>query len=237
MKAGAFFFYMIRTAILVDGGFYRCRIRTKRQESPEDAANTLFQYCQRLLRSFKNEECFLYRVLYYDCRPSFKKVYHPLLRKTVDLGKEPQFRWNAAFLDALCSKRKFALRLGRLADEQARYLLKPDATKDLLSGKRAIVDLTVNDFSISIKQKGVDTRIGIDIVTMALKHQVDRIILIAGDSDFVPAAKFARREGIDVVLDPMNSPIKPELSEHIDGLKTVINSFSTNQSEFSAPEE
>ncbi len=27
--------------------------------------------------------------------------------------------------------------------------------------------------------------------------QIDQIILIAGDSDFVPAAKLARREGID----------------------------------------
>lgn len=138
-------------------------------------------------------------------------------------------QWNTAFLNALCSKRKFALRLGRLADEQARYLLSPDATKDLLNGKRTIDELTKRDFSISIKQKGVDTRIGIDIVAMSLKHQVDRIILIAGDSDFVPASKFARREGIDMVLDPMDSPIKPELSEHIDGLKTVIHNFSTKR--------
>lgn len=228
---------MIRTAILVDGGFYRRKMKKKRQESPEEAANTLFQYCQRLLRSFKNEECFLYRVLYYDCKPSIKKVYHPLLKKTIDLGEAPQFQWNTAFLNALCSKRKFALRLGKLADEQARYLLSPDATKDLLNGKRTIDDLTERDFSILIKQKGVDTRIGIDIVAMSLKHQVDRIILIAGDSDFVPAAKFARREGIDMVLDPMDSPIKPELSEHIDGLKTVIHNFSTKRLDSTDEEE
>ena len=44
------------------------------------------------------------------------------------------------------------------------------------------------------------------------------MILIAGDSDFVPAAKLARREGIDFVLDPMGAAIHEELSEHIDGL-------------------
>ena len=54
-----------------------------------------------------------------------------------------------------------------------------------------------------MKQKGVDMRIGVDIASLAYKKQVNQIILIAGDSDFVPAAKLARREGIDFVLDPL----------------------------------
>ena len=63
-------------------------------------------------------------------------------------------------------------------------------------------------------------KIGVDIASLAYKHQVDQIILIAGDSDFVPAAKLARREGIDFILDPMWSSIRPDLFEHIDGLKS-----------------
>ncbi len=50
------------------------------------------------------------------------------------------------------------------------------------------------------------------------KKQVDQIILIAGDSDFVPAAKQSRREGIDFILAPMGATIKADLYEHIDGL-------------------
>ena len=57
---------------------------------------------------------------------------------------------------------------------------------------------------------------------MALKKQVEQIILISGDSDFVPASKLARREGIDFMLDPMWNPIKPHLFEHIDGLVSKI---------------
>lgn len=53
-----------------------------------------------------------------------------------------------------------------------------------------------------------------------IKKQVDKIILISGDSDFVPAAKMSRREGIDFVLDPMGAQIKPNLFEHIDGLES-----------------
>ncbi len=65
-------------------------------------------------------------------------------------------------------------------------------------------------------------RIGIDITTLALKKQVDQIVLIAGDSDFVPAAKLARREGIDFILDPLRQEIAPDLFEHIDGLRSCF---------------
>lgn len=73
---------------------------------------------------------------------------------------------------------------------------------------------------MAVNQKGVDMKIGVDIASLAYKKQVDKIVLISGDSDFVPAAKLARREGIDFVLDPMWVDIKPELFEHIDGLRT-----------------
>lgn len=61
---------------------------------------------------------------------------------------------------------------------------------------------------------------------MAYKKQVEKIVLISGDSDFVPAAKLARREGIDFVLDPLGATIKPDLLEHIDGLRSCDNQIS-----------
>ena len=64
-------------------------------------------------------------------------------------------------------------------------------------------------------------RIGLDISSLTYKKQVDQIVLIAGDADFVPAAKMARREGIDFILDPMWKEISDELHEHIDGLKST----------------
>ena len=77
-----------------------------------------------------------------------------------------------------------------------------------------------------MRQKGVDMMIGVDIASMAFKKQVDKIILIAGDSDFVPAAKLARREGIDFILDSLGASIKPSLSLHIDGRRTCDNAYS-----------
>ena len=48
------------------------------------------------------------------------------------------------------------------------------------------------------------------------------MILVAGDSDFVPAAKLARREGIDFILDPMGNHIHSDLNEHIDGIQQLL---------------
>ncbi len=64
-------------------------------------------------------------------------------------------------------------------------------------------------------------RIGIDIASLTLKKQVDQIVLIAGDADFIPAAKLARREGVDFILDPMWQSVPPGLNEHIGGLRTT----------------
>ena len=38
----------------------------------------------------------------------------------------------------------------------------------------------------------------------------------------MPAAKLARREGIDFILDPMMAPIKADLFEHIDGMRSKV---------------
>ena len=48
----------------------------------------------------------------------------------------------------------------------------------------------------------------------------DQIILIIGDSDFVSAAKLARRGGIDFIVDSMGRKILLDLMEHIDGLQS-----------------
>ena len=52
---------------------------------------------------------------------------------------------------------------------------------------------------------------------------MEQIVLIAGDSDFVPAAKLARREGVDIVLDSLDQPVKENLYEHIDGKRSCGN--------------
>lgn len=227
---------MDTVAILIDGGFY-----TRRAQNlwgPRDAkesAKILHEYaCAHLYhrdglnRSDRASKVYrpgkvrdhLYRIFYYDCPPMDKNVYHPLLKKDKALKKEPMYSWMTEFQNELRSKRKVALRLGRLSDNDIGYTLPMDTVKKLCAGKLTIDDLKESDFRLNVRQKGVDMRIGIDIASMAYKKQVTKIILIAGDSDFVPAAKLARREGIDFVLDPMGNSLPADLNEHIDGIMT-----------------
>ena len=79
----------------------------------------------------------------------------------------------------------------------------------------------LQDSAYYVRQKGVDIRIDLDIASLALKRQVNQIILVSEDSDFVPAAKMTHREGIDFILNPTWANIRPDLNEHIDGLSSI----------------
>ena len=217
---------MTKTAILVDGAFYRKRsFYLRGEKNPKQRADELYAYCMTHIRDEKadklyHEERELYRIFYYDCPPLKKTVYHPGLNRGIDFGQSDTYRWAVSFFEELKKKRKIALRMGTLSDANAHYSLNPQRVKDLCLGHISVSDLKEDDFSISFVQKGVDMRIGLDIASLSYKKQVDQIILIAGDSDFVPAAKLARREGIDFILDPMEATIRADLFEHIDGLKS-----------------
>lgn len=214
---------IIRTAILIDGGFYRKRaLKLFGKKTPQQRADELMEYCERHYydKKDKRDQQHLYRIFYYDCKPCDKVIYHPLTNKNIDMKSTEMYKWTNDFLKILTSKRKLALRTGELLESVAGFTLKPKAIKDLCNKIKTIDDLTEQDFTLDIKQKGVDMKIGLDIASLANKKLVDRIILIAGDSDFVPAAKHARREGIDFILDPMWNKVKTSLYEHIDGLIT-----------------
>ena len=218
------------TAILVDGGFYRKQAKKLfGDKTPEERAEELIIYCRRHLRGdFPGEVKKLYRIFYYDCPPSAKHIYHPLTKKSVNLEKTPLYSWTKDFFNCLSHQRKLALRMGELLESNAGFILKPDVVKKLCNGTKQISELSDQDFILEIQQKGVDMRIGLDIASLAQKKLVHQIVLIAGDSDFVPAAKHARREGIDFILDPMWHPIKDSLLLHIDGKETKTGKPGSN---------
>ncbi len=88
-------------------------------------------------------------------------------------------------------------------------------------------ELGDDDFVPEIIQKGVDIKIGLDIAWISLEKIAQRIVLITGDSDFVPAMKFARRNGIQVMLATLGHGVKEELKNNADflvevGLKEIM---------------
>lgn len=215
----------MKTAIFVDGAFYQRRAwQCLGSQVPEDRARELEFYCKKHL-DFKGDTSELYRVYYYDCPPISAILYHPLLKREIDLSEKGNYEWNMKFLNEIRRKRKFALRLGKLNDKQAHYTLRKEVLEELCNGTKDFGQLEERDFRLDVKQKGVDMQIGIDIASIAYKRLCDRMILIAGDSDFVPAAKLARAEGIDFILDPLGSRVKSELYENIDGLRVCDDRF------------
>lgn len=210
----------IKIAVLIDGGFFVKRFNhlynSTGSMSGEQVADALYSMAMKHV----GRRNILYRIFYYDCLPLSKKFHNPISKKAIDFSTTPEYKFRMSLIEALKQKRKVALRLGTLKDNGAWSIL-PAATSDLLKGKIKFEDLKPEDVAVSVRQKGIDMKIGVDIASLALKKFVDCIVLFSGDSDFVPAAKLARMEGVDFILDPMQANVEALLFEHIDGLKSV----------------
>ena len=60
-------------------------------------------------------------------------------------------------------------------------------------------------------------RIGMDMARLALREMVRAVVVVTGDSDFIPAFKFVRREGVKVVLDTLgHRGVRVDLKMHAD---------------------
>ena len=210
----------IKIAVLIDGGFFVKRFNSlynkDRKMTGAQVADCLYAMAHRHV----GRRNILYRIFYYDCLPLGKKAHNPISGRAIDFSKSPEYQFRIELMATLKQKRKVALRVGTLKDN-GDWEIRPAATKDLLHKKITVDDLKEDDVFLAVRQKGVDMKIGVDIASLALKRFVDQIVLFSGDSDFVPAAKLARREGVDFILDPMKANVEPQLFEHIDGMKSV----------------
>ena len=210
----------IKIAVLIDGGFFVKRFNTLYNKGRKMSGAEVAEHLYTMAHKHVGPKNILYRIFYYDCEPLSKKVHNPISHKAIDFSKSEEYKFRKELIDTLKRKRKVAIRIGTLKDNNT-WAIRPQKLKDLLSRKISLDDVNENDVYFEIRQKGIDMKIGVDIASLALKRFVDCIVLFSGDSDFVPAAKLARREGIDFVLDPMKANVEPQLYEHIDGMKSV----------------
>lgn len=210
----------VKVAIMIDGGFFIKRFNAlynkDKSLSGEDVADMLYTIAMKHVGNRNT----LYRIFYYDCYPLDNKHHNPISKRSIDFKKTPEYKFKMDLINALKRKRKVALRMGTLKDNKE-WQIRPRVVKELLRGEKQLSELKEDDIYLDIKQKGIDMKIGVDIASIALKGFVDTIVLFSGDSDFVPAAKLARREGMDFILDPMYANVEPLLFEHIDGICSV----------------
>ncbi|MCB9948264.1 MAG: NYN domain-containing protein [Rhodospirillaceae bacterium] len=219
----------MKAAILTDGGYFLKRLPTVRKDidvqDPQQVDRAIGQLVHSHLEQLNKVACagnpyaLLYRCFYYDARPWTKRGHLPVSKRSIDYAKSGQAQFRLALFDHLRRRPAFVVRLGEVRRERA-WILREDAQGDLLAGRRSAIELTDADFAPGFRQKAVDMRIGIDTASIALKKQADTIILVAGDVDFVPAAKLARREGVRFIPDPLWRSVEPGLFEHIDMLRS-----------------
>lgn len=223
-----------KVAILLDGGYFLKRLPSVRRDvdtsDPKAVAKSISQLIEGHLEKINelhhspNSRQLLYRCFFYDAWPYQNKAHLPISNKAIDYSKSQLAQFRKGLLDLLRVEPDLALRMGEvIRPGNASWILKEETQKRLLKGEILVSDLSDSDFTANLRQKGVDMRIGLDIASLTLKKLVSVIVLVSGDSDFVPAARLARREGVTVILDPLRQVVDPDLSEHVD---QVVSGFS-----------
>src|SRR5690606_35289811 len=75
----------------------------------------------------------------------------------------------------------------------------PDAQQERI-GELAKVKLRLGRFGVDGQQKGVDLRIGLDLVAHARNDASDVFFLVSGDDDLTEAVEEAQVHGVQVVV-------------------------------------
>ncbi|MBM7045217.1 NYN domain-containing protein [Rhizobium lusitanum] len=166
-----------KVAVLIDGGHTRVLAKSAGYTYNPDYIEKIAKACIAA-----DEEPL--RFLYYDCAPYVGNAVLPVS------GSQKQFNGSDVWLKELAAKDLFAIRLGVLK-------FRGFIPKQIPVGAGALTD---NHFKPSFEQKGVDMRIGLDIATYSANRSVERLILLSGDTDCIPAMKHARISGLQVAL-------------------------------------
>lgn len=196
-------------AILMDGGFVKKKIKQRINNFPTVA--DIRAEIARIKRHPALNNCTLLRIYFYDAPPASGNMTNPIDQSKVRLDVHPEHSKNISLHQQLEVEPDFALRMGESAIHG--WTIGNMAVKSLAKNPRP---LTAQDMVPNIEQKGVDLRIGLDIARLALREMVSAIVVVTGDSDLIPAFKFARREGCRVYLDHMGHGVRRELKVHAD---------------------
>lgn len=196
-------------AVLLGGGFLLKRLKSKLSMHATEA--DVLAECARIRAHPRLAGHELLRIYWYDAPPARDAVRNPIDGAKLELANSDVYSRATSLLDKLELSPDFSLRLGELVARDWR--LRAGVLKALAKAPRP---LAAGDIEPDLRQKGVDLRIGLDIARLALRQLVDVIVVVTGDSDLVPAFKFARREGLRVYLDHLEGAVKRDLKAHAD---------------------
>ncbi len=207
-------------ACMIDGGFFQKKVFGIKRPEPV-TADDVIQCCKNLFNDEEFQGDTLFRIFYYDCYPAEGSATNPISGKTLDFSDAPVSRYRRNFLDDLKLKPRVALRLGELITTG--WKIPQNRTREIIDKIETGQHLQEDDVHLDFTQKQVDIKVGLDIAWLSGKRIVDKIILVTGDSDFIPAMKYARKEGAMVFLAPLGHyPLREGLQEHCDGIIDMV---------------
>lgn len=196
----------MRYAILIDAGYFQKKSKRIINAYDRQIIEKLISHIQMAI--FPTDS--LYRIFYYDAAPSEAVIVNPLDNSTIDFKMTPVFAANTALLTDIKNIPMIALRMGKTSAQKNSWEIKN------IKSIKPNQPIKPKQIQPKVTQKGVDMKIGLDIATIALKRLADKVILIAGDTDFVPAMKFARSEGVQVFISTLTEYCPDALIEHTD---------------------
>lgn len=198
-----------RYAVLLDGGFVIKKLQFANKRFP--TADDVEALCLTINHRPEFSDYELLRNYFYHATPATGVLINPLDNSRIDLSNTLVHQQHERLISSLEMKPNFAVRLGETVTHEWR--LGSSAMRSLMQAPRPVQS---SDLVPNISQKGVDLRIGLDIARLALRDTVRAIVVVTGDSDMVPAFKFARREGVRVFLECLSHGVRRDLKAHVD---------------------
>ncbi|HEU4707482.1 MAG TPA: NYN domain-containing protein [Solirubrobacterales bacterium] len=136
--------------------------------------------------------------------------------------RHPNYKAQRSYLDRIAEVPGIQLRLGHLKVKKT--------PKWHYAVKIALRNMGVDEvqfeehfeFRPELEQKGVDTRITLDIVRLAQRHVYDAAILVAGDRDLAEPVQLAQQEGCRMILAvPDGGSVAWELRQIADEVRHI----------------
>lgn len=202
--------------VLVDAAFFRnvyfkAGNKLDSDEYIEQLVKTISDSAYKCWNGFYGETGtkFVVRVFYFDSKPISSTIVHPLDGTNFDLSETKTFKFSCEVIAKLEERGDFTVSLGYSMG--AKFELNEGVLEKVLAGAINISELDKRYFHFAVSQKNVDMMIGVKMISIAHSGKADRLILIAGDSDFAPAIRYAIDLGLNVTLNPLGRHVNREL--------------------------
>ena len=205
----------MNVAILIDGSFFWMKHLEARLGQPP-AAESVRNACELIMNDPEFAHDKLFRSYYYDSPPYGGRAVHPISQREIEFSATDKFRTKHDYLDQLRRMPRMFLRLGSLAMQG--WKLNKKNMRAIMDSLSRNLPLQPQDVSINLVQKEVDMLMGLDIAWIAGQRLVDKVVLLTGDADMIPAINFARERGMLVFVAKFGYYLSDKLREHADGV-------------------